>query len=49
VDNAALVTGAKWIGAVIVVLAVSAILYFGAVLSIYILGWILELIGIIFE
>jgi uncharacterized membrane protein YGL010W len=49
VDNAALITGAKWIGAVIAVVVISAILYLGAVLSVYLIGWIIELIGIIFD
>jgi hypothetical protein len=49
VDNAALITGAKWVGAVIVVLAIAAILYLGAVLSVYVIAWVIDLIGIIFD
>ncbi len=48
-DNAALITGAKWVAAVVVIVAVSIVLYLGAVLSVYVLAWILDLIGIIFD
>jgi hypothetical protein len=49
VDNALLVTGAKWIGAVIIIAVAAIVIYLGAVLSVYILAWILDLIGIIFD
>ena len=48
-DNAALITGAKWIGALIIVIVAAIVIYLGAVLSVYILAWILDLIGIIFD
>jgi hypothetical protein len=48
-DNAALLTAAKWVGGLVAVVLISIVLYLGAVLSVYILGWVLELIGIIFE
>ena len=48
-DNAALITGAKWIGAVFAIIVISIVIYLGAVLSVYILAWILDLIGIIFD
>ena len=49
VDNAALITGAKWIGAVVAIIVISIVIYLGAVLSVYILAWILDLIGMIFD
>jgi hypothetical protein len=49
VDNAALITGAKWIGAIVIIIILSIVIYLGAVLSVYILAWILDLIGIIFD
>jgi hypothetical protein len=50
VENAApLVTAAKWVGAAVAVVAIGIILYLGAVLSVYILAWVLDLIGIIFD
>ena len=48
-DNALLITGAKWCGAVIIVVVAAIVIYLGAVLSVYILAWILDLIGIIFD
>ena len=48
-DNAALITGAKWVGAVVAIIVLAIIIYLGAVLSVYILAWILDLIGIIFD
>jgi hypothetical protein len=48
-DNAALITGIKWIGAVGAIVVIAFILYLGAVLSVYVLAWILDLIGIIFD
>jgi hypothetical protein len=49
VDNAALITGAKWIGALVAIIVISIVIYLGAVLSVYILAWILDLIGTIFD
>jgi hypothetical protein len=49
VDNALLITGAKWIGGAIIVVVAAIVIYLGAVLSVYILAWILDLIGIIFD
>ena len=48
-DNAALITGAKWVGAAIAIVVIAIVIYLGAVLSVYILAWILDLIGIIFD
>ncbi|HSJ73953.1 MAG TPA: hypothetical protein VK904_06520 [Miltoncostaeaceae bacterium] len=48
-DNAALITGAKWIGAAVLVVVLAVVIYLGAVLSVYVLAWILDLIGIIFD
>jgi hypothetical protein len=49
VDNAALLTAAKWVGGAVAVVVIAIGLYLGAVLSVYLLAWIVELIGIIFE
>jgi uncharacterized membrane protein YGL010W len=49
VDNAALLTAAKWVGGAVAVVVIAIGLYLGAVLSVYVLGWIIELIGIIFD
>jgi len=38
----------KWVGAVVAVFAIGIVLYLGAVFSMYLLGWIVELFGIIF-
>ncbi len=48
-DNATLITGAKWVGGAIAVVVIAIALYLGAVLSVYILAWIIDLIGIIFD
>ena len=47
--TAPLITAAKWIGAAVAVVAIGIILYLGAVLSVYIIAWVIELIGIIFD
>jgi len=39
----------KWAGSAVAVVVIAIALYLGAVLSVYVLGWILELIGIIFN
>jgi hypothetical protein len=50
VETAApLITAAKWVGAAVAVVAIAIILYLGAVLSVYVLAWVIELIGIIFD
>jgi hypothetical protein len=49
VDNAALLTAAKWVGGAVAVVVIAIGLYLGAVLSVYLLAWIIELIGMIFE
>lgn len=38
----------KWIGAFVAVIVIGVVLYLGAVLHMYILGWIVGLIGWIF-
>ena len=48
-DNAVLITGAKWVGGAVAVIVIAIVLYLGAVLSVYILAWIIDLIGIIFD
>ena len=40
---------AKWIGGAIAVPLIAIVLYLGAVLNVYIIAWIVELIGIIFD
>jgi hypothetical protein len=42
-------TAAKWFLALVAIIALAFIIYLGAVLSVYILAWILDLIGIIFD
>lgn len=42
-------TAAKWIGAAVVVVVAAVVLYLGAVLSVYVIAWILDLFGIIFD
>jgi hypothetical protein len=49
VDNAALITGAKWLGALVAIIVLAIVIYLGAVLSVYVIAWILDLIGIIFD
>jgi hypothetical protein len=39
----------KWVGSLVAVFVIAVGLYLGAVLSVYVLGWILELIDIIFD
>jgi hypothetical protein len=38
----------KWVGAVVACFVIGIVLYLGAVFSMYLLGWIVELLGIIF-
>jgi hypothetical protein len=38
----------KWVGGIIAVPVIAVLLYAGAILSVYILAWIVDLIGIIF-
>lgn len=47
-DNAALITGAKWIGAAVFVVAAAIVIYLGAVLSVYVIAWVIDIIGAIF-
>lgn len=39
---------AKYVGAAVAVIGLAIILYLGAVLQVYILGWIVQAIGTIF-
>lgn len=39
---------AKWVGGAVAVPVLAILIYLGAVLQVYILAWIVELIGIIF-
>ena len=48
VDNAALLTAAKWVGSAVFILVAAIGLYLGAVLSVYVIAWVIDLIGIIF-
>lgn len=47
-DNAALITGAKWVGAAVFVLVAAIVIYLGAVFSVYLIAWVIDLIGTIF-
>lgn len=38
----------KWLGALVACFVIAIVLYLGAALSVYLLGWIIELIGTIF-
>ncbi|MGD9695821.1 MAG: hypothetical protein AB7V42_09205 [Thermoleophilia bacterium] len=46
--NPAAATSAKWIGAAVAVFVLAIGIYLGAVLNVYIIAWIVQLIGIIF-
>lgn len=48
-ENAVLLNGAKWVGAVVLVIAAAIFIYLGAVLQVYLIAWVVELIGIIFN
>ena len=48
-DNAVLLNAAKWVGGAVAVVVIAIGLYLGAVLSVYIIAWIIDLIGIIFD
>jgi uncharacterized membrane protein YGL010W len=39
----------KWVGAAIAVPVIALVLYLGAVFSVYVIAWIVQLIGVIFE
>lgn len=39
---------AKWVGAIVAVPALAIAIYFGAVIQVYLLAWIIEVIGEIF-
>ena len=39
---------AKWVGAAIAVPLIAIVLYLGAVFQVYLIAWIVELIGTIF-
>jgi hypothetical protein len=47
-DNAALMTGAKWIGAAVFVIVAAIGIYLGGVLSVYVIAWVIDIIGTIF-
>jgi hypothetical protein len=38
----------RWVAAIAGCLALAVVIYLGAVFSVYLLGWIVQLIGIIF-
>lgn len=46
--NTSLMTTGKWIGAFILTIVLALVIYLGAVLQVYILAWIINLIGVIF-
>ena len=46
--NTSLMTTGKWIGGFILTVILALVIYLGAVLQVYILAWIIELIGTIF-
>jgi hypothetical protein len=48
VDNPVLMTGAKWVGAAVAVVVIAVVLYLGAVLSVYAIAWVIDVIGMIF-
>jgi hypothetical protein len=39
----------KWVGSAVAIFVIAVGLYLGAVFSVYLIGWIVELIGIIFD
>ena len=39
----------KWVGSAVAIFLICVGLYLGAVFSVYLIGWIVELIGIIFD
>lgn len=39
---------AKWVGGAVAVPVIAIVLYLGAVLQVYLIGWIVQLIGAIF-
>lgn len=47
--NPAVLWAGKYVGAAIFVVIAMAVIYYGAVLQVYILAWIIDLIGIIFK
>jgi len=40
---------AKWVGGAVAVPLIAIVLYLGAVFQVYLIAWIVELIGIIFN
>lgn len=46
--NPAVVTAGKWVASAIAVFVIAIGLYLGAVLSVYVIAWIVDLLGIIF-
>ncbi len=48
-DNAALLTAAKWVGSAVFIVVAAIGIYLGAVLSVYVIAWVIDLIGIIFD
>jgi hypothetical protein len=39
----------KWVGSAAAIFVICVAIYLGAVFSVYLIGWIVELIGIIFD
>lgn len=39
---------AKWVGGIVAVPVIALVLYLGAVFNVYIIAWIVQLIGVIF-
>jgi hypothetical protein len=48
-ESTNLVLAAKWVGAAVFVFVAAVALYLGAVLQVYLIAWVVELIGIIFD
>lgn len=46
--NTSLLTAGKWVGTFILTIAIALVIYLGAVLHVYVLAWIIKLIGMIF-
>jgi len=39
----------KWVGSAVAIFVIAVGIYLGAVLSVYLIAWIVDLIGIIFD
>ena len=48
-DHALAAHAVKWLGAIVAVVAIAIVLYLGAVFGVYVLAWIVDLIGVIFD